>query len=88
MELDMNLIWNRYEHDMSLVKYPWNRGVIKSGLRLKTGNKPGQSCAKLRPASLLSLLFLVNSELCKSKVNKVKQFKGNILSESKIVQVR
>ena len=51
-------------------------------------NKLGLSCAKLRQDSLLSLLFLVNSELCMNKMNKVNQFKGNISSESKKVQVR
>ena len=53
----------------------------KGGLKqmLDINNKLGLSCAKLRTASLLRLLILVNSKLCKceklstsSEVNKVK----------------
>ena len=54
--------------------------------------RPKSCFAKLRPASLLSFLLLVNSELCKcetkitsTKVNKVKYFKESCVS--KVVQV-
>ena len=56
-------------------------------------NKLGLSCAKLRSASLLSLLHLVNSELCKcekrsilTEVNVVKLFKES--SGNKVVKLK
>ena len=51
-------------------------------------NKLRLSCAKLRPPSLLSLLLLVNSEICKcekrstsTEANKEKLFQGSSVSE-------
>ena len=48
-------------------------------------DKLGLSCVKLRPASLLSGLLLVHSELYKSEVNKVNKYqvlKGAIIKTS------
>ena len=46
------------------------KNILGSNRSTKIGEnlkQPGLSCAKLRPASLLSLLVLVNSELCKNE---------------------
>ena len=36
--MDMNFIQNVNEFEMYLVKYRWNRGIIKSEFWVKTGN--------------------------------------------------
>ena len=76
--INMDLICDGYEFDMYLIQFQWNWCMIKSGLR-ENQNKQGLSCAKLRLASPLSLLLLLNPKLCKfekqstsTEVHKVK----------------